>query len=119
MGVDLVLCTNDNGDGLLLICENGNVNFERTDQGIVLSFNAHVSELGGKLRPTSFPVYADNVGNITGNFSLYHVDGKKWQPFLKNLFVSPDKVKKTYTPFISVYDTYLKKINDITDRKLE
>jgi hypothetical protein len=59
------------------------------------------------LRPTSFPAYADNVGSIKGNFSLYHVDGKIGNRFLKKLFVSPDKVKKAYTPSMSVYDTYL------------
>lgn len=115
MGVDLVLCTNENGDGLLLVCDKGNVNFERTDQGIVLSFNSYVSGLGGKLRTTSFPVYANGIDSITGNFSLYNVDGKNWQPLLKDLFVSPDKVKKAYTPFISVYDTYLKRFIDIVE----
>jgi len=29
--------------------------------------------------------------------------------------VSPDKVKKAYTPFISVYDTYLERFNNIVD----
>ncbi|GHV58392.1 beta-galactosidase [Bacteroidia bacterium] len=115
MGVDLVLCTNDSGDGLLLVCDKGNVNFERTDQGIVLSFNSLVSGLGGKLRPTSFPVYADEIDRIAGNFSLYYVEGKNWQPLLKDLFVSPDKIKGAYTPFISVYDTYLKKFSDIIE----
>jgi beta-galactosidase len=115
MGVDLVLCTNESGDGVLLACENGNVNFERTDQGIVLSFNSLVSGLGGKLRPTSFPVYADETDRIAGNFSLYYVDGKNWQPFLKELFVSPDKIKEAYTPFISVYDTYLKRFSNIIE----
>jgi beta-galactosidase len=115
MGVDLVLCTDESGNGILLVCDKGNVNFERTDLGIVLSFNSYVSGLGGKLRTTSFPVYADQIDSIAGHFSLYHVDGKNWQPLLKNLFVSPGKVKKAYTPFISVYDTYLKRFNDIVD----
>lgn len=115
MGVDLVLCTNDSGDGLLLVCDKGNVNFERTDQGIVLSFNSLVSGLGGKLRTTAFPVYSDEVGSITGDFLLYYVDGKNWNSILKDIFLCPDKVKKAYTPFISVYDTYLKKFSDSID----
>ncbi|GHT14322.1 beta-galactosidase [Bacteroidia bacterium] len=113
MGIDLVLCTNDSGDGVLLACDNGNVNFERTDQGIVLSFNSLVSGLGGKLRPTSFPVYANEIDSIAGSFSLYYVDGKNWQPLLKDIFVPPNKIKKAYTPFISVYDTYLKRFVEI------
>jgi beta-galactosidase len=113
MGVDMVLCTNVNGDGVLLVCKDGKINFERTDKGIVLSFNTHVSGLGGKLRPTSFPVYADKIGAITGSFSLYYVDGNNWNPLLKDLFVSPNEVKKAFIPFISAYDTYLKKFNDM------
>ncbi|GHT35267.1 hypothetical protein AGMMS49574_24320 [Bacteroidia bacterium] len=110
-----MLCTNDNGDGLLLACDNGNVNFERTDQGIVLSYNSLVSGLGGKLRTTAFPVYTDEIDSIAGNFLLYYVDGKNWQPLIKELFVSPDKIKETYTPFISVYDTYLKRFSNIIE----
>jgi beta-galactosidase len=113
MGVDLVLCTNDNGDGLLLVCDNDNVNFERTDQGIVVSFNTHVSGIGSKLRVTSFPVYAREITSISGNFSLYYIEGSNWNSLIKDLFVKPDEVKKAYTPFISVYDTYLKKFNII------
>jgi len=114
-GIDLVLFTNESGDGLLLLCDNGNVNFERTDRGIVLTFNSHVSGLGGKLRITSFPVFADSLNSISGNFVLYFVDGKNWAPLLKNIFVTPDKVLKAYQPFISVYDTYLKKFENIVD----
>jgi hypothetical protein len=43
------------------------------------------------------------------------VDGKNWQPLLKDLFVSPDKIKEAYTPFISVYDTYLKRFSNIIE----
>lgn len=116
MGVDIVLCTKPNGNGILLVCDKGNINFEQTDRGIVLSFNSSVSGLGGKLRPTSFPVYADRMDAITGTFNLYHVDGKNWDKVLKDIFVAPQDVKKPYAPFISVYDTYLLKFNDIVGR---
>jgi hypothetical protein len=89
------------------------VNFERTDQGIVVSFNTHVSGIGSKLRVTSFPVYAREITSISGNFSLYYIEGSNWNSLIKDLFVKPDEVKKAYTPFISVYDTYLKKFNII------
>lgn len=117
MRVDLVLCTKPNGDGLLLVCDKGNINFEQTDRGIVLTFNSAVSGLGGKLRPTSFPVYADRMDAITGTFNLYHVEGKNWDKVLEEIFVTPQEVKKPYTPFFSVYDTYLLKFNDIVGRK--
>lgn len=113
MGVDMVLCTKPNGDGLLLVCDNGNINFEQTDRGIVLSFNSSVSGLGGKLRPTSFPIYADRMDAITGEFNLYYVDGKNWNKALKDIFALPQEVKKPYAPFISAYDTYLLKFEDI------
>jgi len=117
MGIDMVLCTKINGDGILLVCDNGNINFEQTDRGIVLTFNSSVSGLGGKLRPTSFPIYADRMDSITGTFNLYHVDGKNWDKTLKDIFVAPHEVKKPYSPFISVYDTYLLKFNDIIGKK--
>ncbi|MDH6305766.1 beta-galactosidase [Parabacteroides sp. PF5-5] len=116
MGVDVVLCTKPSGEGVLLVCNNGNVNFEQTDRGIVLTVNASVSGLGGKLRPTFFPVYADKMDAIVGSFDLYYVDGMKWDKVLKEIFVSPQEVKKPYAPFVSLYDTYLLKFNDIVGR---
>lgn len=53
---------------------------------------------------------------ITGTFNLYHVDGKNWDKALKDIFVLPQDVKKPYAPFISVYDTYLLKFNDIVGK---
>ena len=112
MGIDIILCTNDQGDGILLKCDNGNFNFEQTDKGVVITYNARVSGLGGKLRPTSFPVYANQVGEIKGSFTLYSVKGSSWSSSMKNLFVQPATIIP-YKPFLSVYDTYLLKFDDI------
>lgn len=112
MGIDLILCTNDQGDGILVKCDNGNFNFEQTDKGIVITYNARVSGLGGKLRTTSFPVYANQVGEIKGSFTLYPVKGSSWSSSMKDLFVQPETITP-YKPFLSVYDIYLLKFNDI------
>ncbi|MCC8187001.1 MAG: hypothetical protein LIP08_05695 [Bacteroides sp.] len=114
-GVDLVLCTKDNGDGILLVCNQGSVNFEQTDKGIVLTYNSLVSGLGGKLRTTAFPVYAHSTECFSGDLSLYFIKGDNWPSLLTDLFVLPDEIKAPYHPFYSVFDTYLLRFNDIIE----
>lgn len=111
MGVDAVLCTNDKGDGILMVCRNGNVNFEQTDRGIVLTYNAYVSGLGPKWNITRFPVYANQIDAISGSFYLYKVDGKHWNKTIDSLFSK--QILKPFSPFKSQYDNYLLKFGDI------
>ena len=64
-GVDAAMLTDENGDGLLLVCNNGNVSFEQTDRGIVLTYNAAVSGEGPKFARTAFPVIANKLLSLS------------------------------------------------------
>ena len=112
MGVDALLCTDKDGNGLLFLSDVGNVNFEQTDKGIIVSFNPVVSGIGRKRQITLFPKYSHKVGKIKGGIRVYSVEDGKWSNMMKETFVCPSSVVR-YSPFLSIYDTYLRKLEDI------
>ena len=112
-GVDAAWLTDKEGNGLLLVCQNGNVSFEQTDCGIVLTYNAAVSGEGPKFARTAFPVIAKEVGTVSGGFWLYRTDAVKLPLLVKELFDEPCCIPAPFHPFETQYDTYLMKFEDI------
>ena len=113
MGVDAALFSDKNGNGLLIVGDSLNMNFEQTDRGIVMTVNAAVSGQGPKFARTAFPVISKHVGTIKGEFSLYCIDAHDMPQTIKDLFVNPQTVPAPFHPFETQYDTYLLKYNDI------
>lgn len=113
-GVDALLCTDKAGNGVLFLSSTGNVNFEETDRGFLVSFSPVVSGMGRKGSITMFPKYSQNIDSISGNVLAIPVEAGKWNEALKRTFSDPAKIGK-YAPFISVYDTYLRKLSDIIE----
>ena len=113
MGVDAALLTDSLGNGLLVVGDSLNLNFEQTDRGIVLTVNAAVSGQGPKFRRTAFPYATDSEGRVNGRFKLYRIEGDRWPEQAKALFMPPANVPQAYRPFVTQYDTYLMKYDDI------
>ena len=113
MGVDAALFSDKNGNGLLVVGDSLNMNFEQTDRGIVMTVNAAVSGQGPKFSSTVFPVISKHLGTIKGEFCLYYIDAHDMQQTIKDLFVNPQTVPAPFHPFETQYDTYLLKYNDI------
>ncbi len=111
-GVDALLCTDERGNGLLFLSDVHNVNFEETDQGIVVSFNPVVSGMGRKGQVTMFPQYSRKGMSISGEVRVIPVKAGKWSRSMRKTFRDPSTIQ-VYSPFISVYDTYLRKLEDI------
>lgn len=114
MGVDAALLTDAEGNGVLIFCNQGNISFEQTDKGIVLSYNAAVSGQGPKSSRTKFPVIADRIGEVSGEFYLYKVDADNMPELLTELFVPADQVPAPFKPYQTQYDTYLMRYEDIS-----
>ena len=113
MGVDAVWLSDKDGNGVLLLLEQGNVSFEQTDKGVVMTVNAAVSGEGPKFSATHFPVWSSEVGVKSGHFSMYRTEAGKLSPGLMQLFGSPGAMKEAFRPFLTQYDTYLVKYEDI------
>jgi len=113
MGVDAALLTDRHGDGLLLVCRQGCVSFEQTDRGLVVSYNVAVAGQGPKFARTAFPVVAKTLGEVKGDFYLYRVNGDHLPELLRDLFVSPSAITPPYRPFLTQYDTYLMRFEDV------
>ena len=116
MGVDAVLLTDKNGDGLLMVCKQGNVSFEQTDRGIVVSCNVAVAGQGPKFARTAFPVIANQLGAVSADMYLYRVESSHIPQILHDLFDHPGTIAAPFRPFLTQYDTYLMRYNDIICR---
>ncbi len=106
MGVNAAYFSDKDGNGLLVVGDSLQLNFEQTDRGIVMTVNAAVSGQGPKFSRTAFPVISKDVGNISGSFRLYLFNGNMF-------FDHPQNIPESFHPFKAQYDTYLMKYNDI------
>ena len=109
MGVDAAWFSDKDGNGILITGKNLNINFEQTDLGIVVTVNAAVSGQGPKFARTAFPVWSNEIGAKSGSFQLMRTEAGQLMP----PFASPDEVPAPFHPFLTQYDTYLMKFNDI------
>ena len=116
MGVDGAWLTDKDGNGILLVCDAGNVNFEQTDRGIVLTYNAAVSGQGPKFAQTAFGVWGDKTTPAVGHFTLYRTDVSQPSSLLHRLFVHPSTLPAPLHPYLTQYDTYLMRYKDIRYR---
>ena len=114
-GVDAALLTDQDGSGILLFSQNGNVSFEQTDRGIVLTYNAAVSGEGPKFARSAFPVIAKELGTVTGDFYLYRISPDALPQLIHDLFDHPRTIPAPFHPFVTQYDTYLMRYNDIVN----
>ena len=117
MGVDAALFSDKEGNGLLVVGDSLNLNFEQTDRGIVMTVNAAVSGQGPKFARTAFPVISKNVGTVSGSFRLYRIEANNVPQVIKSLFLHPTSVPAPFHPFKTQYDTYLLKMESIFMRQ--
>ena len=112
MGVDATLLSGKDGDGLLIVGNSLNLNFEQTDRGVVLTVNVAVSGQGPKFARTAFPVIAKETGTLKGFFTLYKINTDKMPDICRQFFIRPSDIPAPFTPFKTQYDTYLLRYND-------
>ena len=115
-GVDAAWFSDAAGNGVLIVCHGGNISFEQTDRGVVLTYNVAVAGQGPKFARTAFPVIAREVGTTKGDFYLYKTVAGNLPQLLGNLFGRPEDVAAPSGPFLTQYDTYLLRFQDIVDR---
>lgn len=109
MDCDAVWVSDSEGNGVVFTCDGGNVNFEQTDRGIVITVNAKVSGQGPKFARTAFAVWSNRTPKQTGTFNIYATrSGDAPLPF-----ASPKTIASPFKPFLTQYDTYLMRFADI------
>lgn len=116
-GIDAALFSDRSGNGILISGDSLSLNFEQTDLGIVVTVNAAVSGQGPKFAKTHFPGWQRGDDAVSGRFQLFGVDGQDRPLELKRLLVDSDKVEKPFRPFLTQYDTYLLRFEDIYDKE--
>ncbi|MBQ3636504.1 MAG: hypothetical protein II951_12955 [Bacteroidales bacterium] len=115
MGVDAALLTDEKGDGVMIVCRGGNVSLEQTDRGIVVSVNGAVAGQGPKFARTAFPVMAKKVGTVSGEFYMYRVEKGNIPEVVRTLFGEAKDVEESWNPYLTQYDTYLMRYEDVAE----
>ena len=116
-GVDAAFFSDKDGNGLLVAGDSLNMNFEQTDRGIVMTVNAAVSGQGPKFAKTHFPGWRKGDKPVTASFRLYYIEASKMPETVKRLFMPAADVPAPLHPFVTQYDTYLMKYEDIKGLK--
>ena len=112
MGIDAAFFSDKDGNGILVVGDSLNMNFEQTDRGIVVTVNAAVSGQGPKFARTAFPVTSKNTDTLHGTFRICAVKDNELPPAMNYLLSQP---KTPFKPFLTQYDTYLMRYDDITE----
>ena len=112
MGVDAAWFSDAEGNGILIVGDKSNINFEQTDRGIVVTVNAVVSGQGPKFARTAHSVTTDRMKQKKGSFRMYETKAGD----TPRLFESPATVPAAWNPFLTQYDTYLMRYEDIISK---
>ena len=112
MGIDAAFFSDKDGNGILVVGDSLNMNFEQTDRGIVVTVNAAVSGQGPKFARTAFPVTSKNTDTLQGTFRICAVKDNELSPAMNYLLSQPTT---PFKPFKTQYDTYLMRYDDITE----
>ena len=112
MGIDAAFFSDKDGNGILVVGDSLNMNFEQTDRGIVVTVNAAVSGQGPKFARTAFPVTSKNTDTLQGSFRICAVKDNELPQAMSYLLSQP---KTPLKPFLTQYDTYLMRYDDITE----
>ena len=112
-GIDAALFTDKDGNGVLIVGDSLNLNFEQTDQGIVMTVNAAVSGQGPKFAKTHFPGWKASDGPVSASFRSYYIKAGVMPEVVRQFFQPATSVPAPYKPFLTQYDTYLLKYDKI------
>ena len=121
MGIDAAFFSDKDGNGILITSplsskgEALNLNFEQTDRGLVVTVNAAVSGQGPKFAKTHFPGWQEGDGPVSASFRLYPIKGDAMPQAVGRLFVPANEVPAPFKPFLTQYDTYLLRYDQIRE----
>lgn len=115
-GVDAAFFSDKDGNGLLVVGDSLDINFEQTDCGIVMTVNAAVSGQGPKFAKTAFRGWKRGDAPVSASFRFYRIDARQMPQALRNLFLPASQVPAPFKPFLTQYDTYLLRYTNIKEK---
>ena len=110
-GVDAAFLSDKDGNGVLIVGDSLNLNFEQTDRGIVLTVNAAVSGQGPKFAKTAFNAWKVGDAPVSATFRSYYIKAGVMPGVLRRMFLPASQIPAPFKPFLTQYDTYLLKYN--------
>jgi beta-galactosidase len=115
-GVDAAFVSDKEGNGVLVVGDSLNLNFEETDRGVVLTVNAAVSGQGPKFARTAFNAWKPGDAPVSATFRFYYIKANVIPEVVSRMFLPASLVPAPFKPYQTQYDTYLMKYNDIKQK---
>ena len=112
-GIDVAFFSDKEGNGVLVVGDSLDLNFEQTERGIVMTVNAAVSGQGPKFAKTAFNGWKPEKGPVGATFRFYYIKGDVMPQVVKQIFAPASDVPAPFKPFLTQYDTYLLKYDKI------
>lgn len=108
-GIDAAFLSDKDGNGILITGDSLSLNFEQTDQGIIVTVNAAVSGQGPKFAKTHFSGWQKVDKPVGATFQSYYIKADVMPEVVSRLFAPAADVPAPFRPFKTQYDTYLLK----------
>ena len=118
-GVNIAVFTDSVGNGIAMVCDSCNIDVDKTQSGLIVSFNSLVSGKSTKFM-SSFQLIGINTNTIiAGKLKIIPIKGNNWPHLLNELFGESNKTVTPYRPFIAQYDDFVSKLsNYVTPSKV-
>jgi len=103
--VELAVLTDNQGNGIALLCDKSNISVELRNNQIIVSNNSFVSGEGNKKNMPITLIKAEEVSEIEGKITIIPLNAGRWPKKIKDILGYPDKSLKAFNPFYYSYDT--------------
>jgi beta-galactosidase len=102
--VEIAVLSDCGGNGIIILGNRENISVELSHRQIVVSHNALLSGLGNKKTTPTQIVWAQNVNEISGEFTIIPLRAGHWPEKLTDILGSPNGSVTPFQPFYYSYD---------------
>jgi beta-galactosidase len=103
--VEMATLTDDDGNGIAILCDGANIAVEVKNGQMVVSYNSLVSGMGNKKILPTVLHKASEVEQIKGTFAVIPLTAGNWPKGIQDVLGYPDKSVKVNNPFYYSYDS--------------
>lgn len=103
--VEMAALTDDDGNGIAILCNSADIAVEVKNGQITVSYNSMVSGVGNKKIKPTLLYKADEVEQIKGTFTVIPLTAGNWPKQIQGILGYPDKSEKVNNPFYYSFDS--------------
>ncbi len=103
--VEIIALTDDEGNGMAILCNRADIAVELKNGQIIVSYNSLVSGVGNKKTMPDVLYKANKVEQIKGTFTIIPLSAGNWPQKMEEVLGYPDKSANVFNPFYYSLDS--------------